>query len=96
MQQYNILIGDKSALTTQNETEKSNEETQEKNYSYVDFIQDEAEYLNSEKAQKDEEYWNSVFETTPENAIIPSFKTEITNKLNCEARRNTYIFQVKK
>ena len=85
MQQYNILIGDKSALATQNE---NNEE----HHSYVEFIQDEEEYFNSEKAQKDEEYWNTTFETMPENAILPSVKNEITNKLNCEAQRNTYIF----
>ena len=49
-------------------------------FSYIDYIHDEENYLSSEKYKKDEEYWNSVFETVPEIASIPSKFSNANNK----------------
>ena len=40
----------------------------EKNYpSYLDYIQAEETYLQSDKYQKDKLYWDTQFQTIPEN-----------------------------
>ena len=36
-----------------------------KNPSYLDYITSEQEYLNSEKFNKDKEFWNEIFKTVP-------------------------------
>lgn len=41
----------------------NNQEIEEKTFSYVDFINSEKEYLNSNKYLKDKEYWENIFET---------------------------------
>ena len=44
-------------------------------YSYIDYIQSEQEYLESEKYQKDKAYWEEKFAQIPEVATIPGSKT---------------------
>ncbi|MBQ2835741.1 MAG: amino acid adenylation domain-containing protein [Clostridia bacterium] len=44
-------------------------------YSYIDYIQAEQEYLESEKYQKDKAYWEEKFAQIPEVATIPGSKT---------------------
>ena len=56
---------------------KQNKEIERKAiYSYIDYIKAEQEYLESEKYQKDKEYWNAKFEKIPEVATIPGSKKE--------------------
>ena len=50
-------------------------------YSYIDYINSEKEYLNSEKYEKDKKYWKEKYKTIPEIATIPGSKKE-ENKLN--------------
>lgn len=52
-----------------------NEDITEGSTSYVTYINSEKEYLTSSKFEKDEEYWNSQFNTVPEFGIIPSLKS---------------------
>ena len=63
------------------------------NPSYIDYIFSEQEYLNSEKFKKDEEFWNSIFETVPEVATIPSISTVEKEKssLECKAKRKQFV-----
>ena len=42
--------------------------------SYIDYINSEKEYINSERFKKDKEYWESLFNEVPELAKIPSMK----------------------
>ena len=54
---------------------KQNQEIETKAlYSYIDYINAEQEYLESEKYQKDKSYWEEKFQTIPEVATIPGSK----------------------
>lgn len=59
------------------------------NYSYIQYLDNEKEYLQSEKFQKDKAYWDKVYETVPEVATIYSNKTS-KNTLDCAAERLTF------
>ncbi len=58
--------------------------------SYVDFCVAEKEYMQSSKYEKDKEYWNSIFNTVPELASIPS-SLKNTEEISCIAKRKTFI-----
>ncbi len=55
--------------------------------SYSNYIKTEEEYLNSENFKKDKEYWNSIFETVPEIASIPSINNVKDTNISCTAKR---------
>lgn len=69
-------------------------------FSYINYINSEKEYVNSSKFERDKEYWNNIFETIPEPAVIPStisnsnFKNVDSNIANttfsCEGKRNSF------
>lgn len=62
------------------------------NPSYLDYITSEQEYLNSEKFNKDKEFWNKIFKTVPEVATIPSINVENSNSsLSCKAKRKQFV-----
>ena len=46
----------------------------DKSLSYIEYINSEKQYVESNKFQKDKEYWNNLFTTIPEVATIPSTK----------------------
>ena len=46
----------------------------DKSLSYIEYINSEKQYVESNKFQKDKEYWNNLFATIPEVATIPSTK----------------------
>ena len=50
-------------------------------YSYIDYINSEQDYIQSEKYQKDKSYWMDKFSSIPEVATIPGSlkKQDITN-----------------
>ena len=54
--------------------------------SYIDYIKSEIEYKKSDKFNKDRQYWNSIFETIPEVASIPSTKGS-SDTFCCTANR---------
>ena len=63
-----------------------------KNPSYLDYITSEQEYSNSEKFNKDKEFWNEIFKTVPEVATIPSINVENSNSsLSCKAKRKQFV-----
>lgn len=59
-------------------------------YSYIDYLNAEKEYLESNKFIKDKEYWEKTFETVPEVATIYSNKAS-KNNMNPEADRETFM-----
>ena len=44
--------------------------------SYIEYINSENNYLNSDKFIKDKEFWNNMFETIPEPVTIPTINVE--------------------
>lgn len=69
----------------------NNEEIEQKDYSYKDYLNDEKEYMISSKFKKDEEYWNNLYKTIPEIASIPSFKAKNSTDLIGKANRKEFI-----
>ena len=61
------------------------------NPSYIDYINSEAEYINSEKFEKDKTFWNDMFKTVPEFATIPSLKQESSQGISCASKRKQFI-----
>ena len=62
------------------------------NPSYLDYITSEQEYLNSEKFNKNKEFWNEIFKTVPEVATIPFINVENSNSsLSCKAKRKQFV-----
>ena len=59
-------------------------------YSYINYIEKEQEYLNSPSFQKDKEYWAEVFNTVPELATVPSFSSELSGQVSCAAKRQSF------
>lgn len=64
-------------------------------FSYINYINSEKEYVSSNKLKKDKEYWDNIFETIPEPATIPSTtlsKTDTNTNTNfsCEGKRNSF------
>lgn len=57
--------------------------------SYIDFIDSEKQYLNSDKFKKDEIYWKETFETIPSIASIPSSST-FTNSTSIVSKRKEF------
>ena len=57
---------------------------------YFEFYNNEKNYLNSTKFEKDKEYWQSVFSSVPEVARIPSENKNLCDDIECLAKRNTY------
>ena len=70
---------------------KQNQEIEaESQYSYIDFINSEKEYINSEKFQKDKKYWTEQFQTIPETAKIPGSKENKGKELDVIGNRKVY------
>lgn len=63
-------------------------------YSYIDYINDEQEYMKSEKFEKDKKYWKERFNTIPETANILGSKNN-ENILNPEGKRILFNFDEK-
>lgn len=57
--------------------------------SYINYINSEKEYLNGTKFEKDKEYWDSQFWTSPEFGIIPSLKE--SNSQSSAASRQSFL-----
>ena len=65
-----------------------NKEQDISTYSYIDYINSEEEYKNSNKFIKDKEYWENKFSTIPEIANVPSsYINEPLGKKSLEAIR---------
>ncbi len=64
--------------------------TQNEDFSYINYIYSEKEYINSNKFQKDKQYWDNIFETVPEPASIPSTMQNDTHEFSCAGKRNSF------
>lgn len=58
--------------------------------SYLSYITSEKEYIESDKFNKDKIFWNSLFETVPEIARIPSKNTMLKSNLECHSIRKLF------
>ena len=59
--------------------------------SYIDYIESEKKYLDSEKFVKDKAFWNDLFKNVPEIARIPSFNNTESNNLESSfAKRKVF------
>jgi len=63
--------------------------------SYINYINNEKEYINSEKYIKDKAYWDEVFKTVPELSSIPSTKDNKNISHSCEGAREKFIIPEK-
>lgn len=61
------------------------------NPSYIEYINSENEYLNSEKFKKDKTFWNEIFSSIPETATIPSVNQENSKEIDCSSKRKLFI-----
>ena len=61
-----------------------------KNYSYIDYINSEKEYLSSSRFEKDKTFWAENLNPLPEIATIPSVKN-IDDINNFRAKRSEFI-----
>lgn len=60
------------------------------NPSYIEYINSEKEYLNSEKFNKDKTFWNEIFDSIPETATIPSVNQENSKEIDCSSKRKLF------
>ena len=59
-------------------------------YSYIDYIKSEQQYQESEKYNKDKQYWLERFKTIPEVATIPGSIKEDIDETNPLGNRKQY------
>ena len=67
-----------------------NEPIPKKEYSYIDYIKSEKDYLSSKRFEKDKTYWNELLSSLPEPATIPTLKNNEPD--SCEADRKECFF----
>lgn len=65
----------------------NNDEITIDDVSYINYIEDEEKYINSERYIKDKEYWQEKYKKLPELATLCNEGNEI---LNCNANRLEY------
>lgn len=63
--------------------------------SYLEYIHSEKEYLQSDRFQKDEEFWLDLYKTIPEVARIPNMKNSTSSTLSCHAARKLFNISAK-
>ena len=62
----------------------------EQNLSYINYVDDEEKYINSDKFSKDKIYWNKLFEDLPTPAKLPSDLPESDSDLSCVGERQLF------
>lgn len=60
------------------------------NFSYLAYINDEKEYMKSNKFEVDKAYWKEVFKTVPEQASIPATLKSSNSSFSCKANRRSF------
>ena len=71
---------------------KNNQEISEDlEFSYIDYAQKESEYIKSEKFLKDKNFWENLFNSEINPAILPSDLSEKTGaELSCIGERESF------
>lgn len=59
--------------------------------SYIDYIDDEQKYINSEKFSKDKAYWDKLLNDFPVSADLPSDLNSKDAELSCIGERLSFI-----
>lgn len=59
-------------------------------YSYLNYLSSEKEYLESDKCAKDKAYWDSIYSSVPEIATIPSISSTSTAETDLAAKRTEF------
>lgn len=77
-------------LKIYNELVSGTYEDSESKYNYIDYISKEQDYFKSSSFQKDREFWNEIYKTIPEVAILPSINKQKSFSLSCAAERLSY------
>ena len=69
-----------------------NNELDEENveFSYLDYAENENDYINSEKFIKDKKYWEELFSGQVNPAILPSDNSEKSAELSCLGERISF------
>ena len=63
--------------------------------SYLNYIEYENNYKNSDKYLKDKAYWEEVFQTVPEIASLVSSKSKQQKEISCVGKREKFILPQK-
>ena len=69
---------------------KNNIASEDVEFSYIDYAENEKEYFNSSKFLKDKEYWNELFSNNINPAILPSDSSEKNTEFSCLGERLTF------
>ena len=85
---WSLGFFDKSLMLEYNKL-KNNEDFDNVESSYIDYINSENLYKQSLKYQKDKEYWKNQFENIPEQVTFPSSKNTIKN-ISYNSKRETF------
>lgn len=59
--------------------------------SYVQFIENESNYIYSSKFEKDKLYWESIFSSIPNIVNLPTSKNDAISAISCVADRKSFI-----
>lgn len=70
-------------------------EEEQNSTSYIDFIESEQKYLQSEKYKKDKLYWENKHQELPEIASIPGSLSSNNNMVSCSGNRIQYTLPKK-
>lgn len=73
----------------------SNEYVLENYPSYLNYIEYENNYKNSDKFNKDKAFWDEIYKTVPEIASIPYTKNISSNSITCKGTRKKFIIPKK-
>lgn len=79
--EYSLLISER----TKNKSETT---------SYINYLETEKQYINSNRYQKDKAYWEKIFANTPNIATIPSKDTYIS-PFSCKGNRDLFVIPIK-
>ena len=66
------------------------------NSSYINYIEDEQKYLNSDKFIKDKNYWNKIFKDFPVPADLPADINSKDSELSCVGDRLSFLISKEK
>ena len=64
--------------------------------SYINYIEDECKYLNSDKFAKDKNYWNKILKNCPTPADLPSDINSKDSELSCIGNRISFLISKEK
>ena len=73
----------------------NNEYVLENYPSYLNYIEYENNYKNSDKFNKDKAFWDEIYKTVPEIASIPYTKNISSNSITCKGTRKKFIIPKK-